>query len=121
VEHPLLVADFVKTLWLVRCEMGADRWSICPKCKRVANESRDKAIRKAKASYGKVTEEVYREAIEAAGKPVCLKETFREDYQQGMDDDGTYSVSYSGRCLHCGFSHEYTFSQDVLKSEKQTR
>lgn len=95
--------------------MSADRWAICPKCKKVANEARDKAIRKAKATYGKVPEETYQAAIEEAGEPVVLKETFREDYQQGMDDDGTYSVSYAGRCNSCGFSHRYTFSQDVLK------
>jgi hypothetical protein len=95
--------------------MGADRWAICPKCKRSENKKRDAAIRKAISSYGKVTEDRYRAAIEAAETPVRLDETFREDYEQGMDDDGTYSVSYRGLCTHCGFSHEYTFSQSVIQ------
>ncbi len=97
--------------------MSADRWAICPKCKRTENEKRDAAIRKAKASYGKVPEEKYRAAIEEAGTPIDLQETFREDYEQGMDDDGTYSVSYSGRCTRCGFSHKYTHSEDVSLSK----
>lgn len=97
--------------------MGADRWAICPKCKRTVNEKRDAEIRKAKASYGKVPEETYRAAIEKAGRPIDLQETFREDYEQGMDDDGTYIVNYSGECTHCGFSHKYTHSEDVLQSK----
>lgn len=97
--------------------MSADRWAICPKCKKTLNEKRDSAIRKAKASYGKVPEEDYRAAMDAAGKPVSLEETFREDYEQGMDEDGTYSVSYGGYCKRCGFTHKYTFSQDVPLSK----
>ena len=97
--------------------MGADRWAICPKCKRTANEKRDAEIRKARASYGKVSEEKYRTAMESAGSSLHFDETFREDYEQGTDDDGTYSISYSGLCTRCGFSHRYEFSQDVLESK----
>ena len=85
--------------------MSADNWMKCPKCLQKNTEDRENAIKNAKAKYGKIPEDEYREAIMQSEKPVVLKDSFREDYEQGMDCDGEYSVSYSGRCIVCGFCH----------------
>lgn len=94
--------------------MSADRWAICPKCKQTEEQKRDAAIKKAKAKYGKVPEEQYRQEIKKAEATIHLQSSFREDFEQGMDEDGTYSLTYNGECSKCGFTHTYEFSQNVL-------
>lgn len=94
--------------------MSANNWMECPKCKQEAETTQADVIEKVRAQYGKLPEQEYRHAMIKAGESVKLQKTFREDYEQGMDEEGEYSVSYSGHCGKCGFSHEYTFSQQVL-------
>lgn len=95
--------------------MGADNWMECPKCRKAAEDVRRKKIEQAKAMYGKVGEEEYRSAISAAERVVVLDDTFREDFEQGMQDDGEYFVSYCGRCTRCNFEFKYKHSEQALK------
>ena len=98
--------------------MSADNWMGCPKCKSDAIKKRNERIEKAKKKYGKISEEEYRQEITAAESPVNLSETLREDYEQGMKENGEYFVSYSGYCSSCGFEFTYSHKQNALVSEK---
>lgn len=97
--------------------MSANRWSICPKC-RITNELTREGLRQmVAAQYGKIDPEEWIKARDAADKPVELEETFREDFQQGMTEDGEYIVSYSGRCIACSFAHKFSHNEQVFKVE----
>jgi len=93
--------------------MSADNWMVCPKCNTAASKKRESKIQKAKSSYGKVSEDAYRNLIADAEKPSNLEETFREDYELGMKGDGSFFVSYSGYCTTCGFEHTFKHEQQV--------
>ena len=90
--------------------MGADNWATCPKCLKAAQDRKDKEIKKADDSYGKIPADAYLKLREAAAVPVLIDQTFREDYEIGIDKEGGFYVSYSGSCAKCGlkYSHKYT-------------
>ena len=77
--------------------MSADNWAVCPKCKIRIDKERDELIQKVSSAYVEYPREL------------------REDYEQGIDEDGEYGVNYRGRCKHegCGFVFKYDFSVEV--------
>lgn len=96
--------------------MSADNWTQCPKCLQSHDHRTAKARKVVANSYGKVSAECFMEmqaALDAENeKP--KEPTMREDYEQGTDDAGVYTVSYSCSCNECGFSWRYKHSQSVL-------
>ena len=38
--------------------------------------------------------------------------SFREDYEIGIWN-GTFNISYSGKCVDCGFEHRFTHSENL--------
>ncbi len=95
--------------------MSASNWMICPAC-RIRNELTREGIRQmVAAQYGKMDPGEWIKARDAADKPVELEETFREDYEQGMTDQGEYFVRYSGQCTTCSFGHKFKHDEQVLK------
>lgn len=93
--------------------MSADRWAICPKCKRDAEKQRDDKKLKAGKSYGKVTPGEYLAALAESEKPTELGETFREDYWLGVNEDGFFSIDYSGSCGTCGLDHKFKYEKQL--------
>lgn len=94
--------------------MSADNWTTCPKCRAESNRIRDEKIREASKSYGKVTPEVFVEIMREAEKPVkVVNDSLREDYCQGIDSDGQYSVTYRACCDVCGFEFRHEYSEKV--------
>lgn len=94
--------------------MSASDWDVCPKCRRDAASKYVAASAKARASYAKVTLEEYHSLLAAAQEMMpprreATELTLREDYQLGVDSEGTFTVSYKCSCQHCGF--EYSFKQ----------
>lgn len=94
--------------------MSADNWRRCPKCLKLAEKAREGAIAIAKSRYGAIPEAEYRKLIQNAESPLSLDETLREDYCQGTEEDGTYSVEYYAGCKTCGFEFTYKHSQQTL-------
>jgi hypothetical protein len=83
--------------------MGAERWSICPKCLAAEVERVEAEERRVAALYGTVPLEEY-EAERDKLEPVVGESfaTFREDWEFTRPDSGTISVSYGGGCRTCG-------------------
>jgi len=72
--------------------MSANNWAICPKCKK--------------------------ERVE--WKSEIDKNSFREDYEIGLSEDGYFSVSYGGRCDRCGFSFQYNYEKKAaIENERR--
>lgn len=97
--------------------MSADNWTDCPKCRAKAFGSLSNREQKHSESYGKIDAKKWVEnqrGIEAewdelnSGKHF---QTFRENYQIGVDCDGTFSVTYRGLCTKCGA--EYKFENEI--------
>lgn len=90
--------------------MSADRWSVCPRCVKVAEAKREAAFKKAKEAYGKVDADKYLEMLRKAEgietDPRRMTRSLREDYGQGLSG-GVYQVSYRCYCNECGWSWEY--------------
>lgn len=90
--------------------MSADNWALCPRC----NKDQINKLKEMKAnlekSYGKVDLVEYKNMQQDYynTKKEQLEYTLREDYEQGMIEEGIYYVSYCCRCTVCGF--EFTFS-----------
>jgi predicted HNH restriction endonuclease len=93
--------------------MSADNWRKCPKCLKVAKESREKATQRAQAKYGKISESEYRKLIAKAESPIELNETMRENYCQRIDEDGEFQSSYYCYCERCGFEFQHKYGQAV--------
>ncbi len=95
--------------------MSADNWMHCPKCLQKHQEDRDREIKAAKAKYGIVDADKYVDAMEKAEAiPEFPEEpTFRENYELGMESDGTFAVGYSGFCTKCAYSHTFDHTEDV--------
>jgi len=94
--------------------MSADRWAICPNCKRMAEKKRENAKAKLDVSYGKVSAEKYLELVALANEEIELDTNLREDYEQGTDEDGEYYVSYSCQCNECDFSWQYKHKETII-------
>ena len=101
--------------------MGADNWAVCPRCLRNAENAKRALEAKAQAAYGKVPVEEFEKLREAAAVPINVEKlrTFREDYELGMEEDGTFEVSYHGSCSRrhpeqgCGYEHRFRHIEEV--------
>lgn len=95
--------------------MSADNWTKCPKCLAKSRKSLQAAKKKHMDSYGKIDPDDWirrlaklnadEKEVERSDEP-----SFREDYQLGVQEDGSFYVSYSGSCRACNavfeFKHE---------------
>lgn len=100
--------------------MSADNWDMCPQCKVNAEVKQSQLLVEAGKAYGTVSPEEYIGLAKVAALPIQLEDTLREDYWQGMNEDGRYSCSYRCSCSICGFSYEYKFTEQVkLKGATQ--
>lgn len=89
--------------------MSADRWSICPKCKR----QRDDAVSK----YGKVSEKEYLALLTEQQQAKTFYD-LREDWDIGVAVDGVFEVSYACSCSKCGFKFDYKHAQMVVNPKE---
>jgi len=74
--------------------MSAYSWRICPRCKIKNDEANAKKL-------------------SGVEKPNELKETLREDYEIGIDEDGLFYVNYGGRCDECGLVYKFNHEEEV--------
>lgn len=100
--------------------MSANNWTTCPKCKDRAATKQAQAAMDAAEAYGKVTiaqyEHLKLQIVEAAKFD---RETMREDYELGVDQNGRFYVDYSCSCQTCDFEFSYRHEQQLpLKAEK---
>ena len=88
--------------------MGADNWAQCPRCVKRAKKDAERAVVDAEKSYGKVpvTEYLRLKTVADAG-PDEVARHFREDYEQGVDEDGKLYVIYRGWCQDCGYGVDF--------------
>ena len=88
--------------------MSANNWRVCPKCLVAKNEEKDKLVKVAEDAYGEVPkEEFFRLRREADEFIVPDCETFREDFNIGIDCCGELYISYYGECEKCGFEKKF--------------
>lgn len=93
--------------------MGGDNWAICPQCKKNVETAKREAQVAAGEAYGKVDIHEYLEMLRAAEKPIAITQTFREDYEIGINNDGTFSINYGGACEKCDFGHTFKHSEPL--------
>ena len=93
--------------------MSADRWAICPKCRKKAVGEKESLIKKAEDGYGQLSQKDYETIVFDSRTPINLTETLREDYEIYMEDDGLFSVEYSASCDTCGFKYNFNHSEQV--------
>jgi hypothetical protein len=96
--------------------MSADNWARCPKCQDKHDKEWALKVKKVESLYGKVSAEEFIKARETIREKPKLEETFREDYEIGLDKDGTFSVGYVGGCTYkgCGFKVSYSYKKEVF-------
>jgi len=90
--------------------MSADNWAICPKCKERLIEENRKEVARVSDAYGKVSEEEYarmKADLESTDPLNGIKHTLREDYEIGVESDGTFCVDFRASCSECDFSFSY--------------
>lgn len=99
--------------------MSASNWTRCPICKVRDAEKAAKMYAEATASYGKASPEEYIQSLKRAQEFAAEnpEEMLREDYEQGIDEDGEYSVSYRAGCDVCGFTFSYKHSEQAASLE----
>jgi hypothetical protein len=93
--------------------MSADNYCICPRCKRDAATAKREAKSRAAAAYGKVSQTEYAALLAMAAQEDTIDESLREDWDLGMEENGSLYVSYSCSCNTCGFAHEFKHEKTV--------
>lgn len=103
--------------------MSASSYAACPRCLRRAKEARAADLAAAAASYGKVDEATYLEAVNSV--PDVNRAdyfTFAEYHEVYGADLGTVKVSYGGSCEKCGltleFAHEHAIPGALSDDEE---
>ena len=100
--------------------MSADNWCICPVCKQKTDKANEDRLLLAAEQYGKIPAKQYIAVAKAAAIPKTIEETFREDFDIGIDDEGTFSVSYRGACQDCNAEFTYRFENTSAIVEEPT-
>jgi len=110
--------------------MSADRWSICPKCLKIADERKAKLLKIAEEklkiaeeNYGKIPADEYEKQLIAARTDISSIEdkidisiegkTLREDFGFELKPSGLFSGGYFAACAKCGFKHKYSYSKQL--------
>jgi hypothetical protein len=95
--------------------MGADNWGVCPKCMAKALQDKETLKFKIDKSYGKISSQAYIELIAKWNEPIDLKNTLREDYELGVEEDGSFHIDYSCSCTCtvCNFKHLFNYNQQL--------
>lgn len=99
--------------------MSADRWSECPRCKYLYDESVKEKINEIKSLYGKIPEEEYLQKYRDA-KISLLKEfdtSMRQDYEFYGAENGVLNIRFSASCNECGFSWSYKHEEKIPFNE----
>ena len=96
--------------------MGADNWTVCPRCLSIEVAKMGKAIEKVNQSYGKVAPEKFLEMMQTINQPIKQEATLREDYELGISRGGFFKISYSACCGICDFRYSYEREEPVLQS-----
>jgi hypothetical protein len=90
-------------------QMSADNWTVCPKCYASALTKKAKLDNDVQKNYGKTSIANFlilkKEAEEF--DPERIDPTMREDYELGVNRDGTFYVIYSCSCNQCSFNFSY--------------
>jgi len=95
--------------------MSPRNWSGCPRCKSASIRDRELAIKAARGLYGKISAEMYDEAIRKALKMSdMVAMTLREDYQVGIGSDGVFRATYRAECSRCGFEFEEQMEKNAI-------
>jgi hypothetical protein len=90
--------------------MGADKYSICPRCVLAADKRKAKALDAAGEAYGKIPADEWHEMIREASATPTPKETVAQYIEATLSDDGYFSVSFSAGCRACGYKFEFKHS-----------
>ncbi len=98
--------------------MSADNWADCPRCRDRAERAKQKQRDELKTLYGKIPSGEYLVAVRKADEPPEWEQhTFREDYEQGITEDGDYFVRYQGQCKICMLAHSFEHETPVYQDE----
>lgn len=102
--------------------MGANNWICCPRCKARRDLEIEQAKTEALAAYGMVPPEEYEaKMVDARAMKPLAAETFREDYQIGLDEMAggpVFAIKYKGACTVCNFGHYFVHRQPVPIQEE---
>lgn len=95
--------------------MSANNWRVCPRCKRQNDEERAKEQAEVEGQYGKVPAAEYTRLLEKSKKrspTIC--ENLREDWEIGIDQDGTFFVIYHCSCDVCDLNFTFRHKEGIL-------
>jgi len=98
--------------------MSAENWRMCPVCRNKAIQEWEDRVADAQSKYGVIESneflELWASVQDSKPKYGCeVDETLREDYEIGVEDD-RFFVSYSSRCMTCGFEHKFKHDERVV-------
>lgn len=87
--------------------MSADNWMVCPRCKAEDAAARQRHEHLIGEKYGQISQMQYAKLCQDLKDWPKVPDEMREDWELGMDEDGTFYVSYRCECQACGFAHYF--------------
>ena len=95
--------------------MSADNWAICPRCHEKYVRMLEESGEAVGENYGKILPEEYIRLLAENDRLQSQEEprTLREDYGQGINEDGWYFLNYSGECYACNWRYTKKISERV--------
>jgi len=96
--------------------MSADGWAKCPRCMAHAEARRDLRLEALREAYGKVDIAEYQRLQGEARELEEMGDTLREDFVQGVQENGMYGCDYHAQCQACDW--EFSFRHEAKAFEK---
>lgn len=95
--------------------MGADNYTICPKCKLQHEEEIKNKHAELYTGRDKMTLDEFRVAFDSIVElqRKDLENSFREDYEIGVFDGELFEINYRGSCNICKFKFDYKYNQPI--------
>ena len=104
--------------------MSARNWAICPKCwtdttdLKLQPESKQAEMEANIAAfterYGEQRGQEYRRLMLSTLEPLEPENTMREDWELGIDAEGTFYLKYTASCTKCGWKYEKRIQEKVV-------
>ena len=89
--------------------MSVSNWALCPNCKKIAYEKEVALKAKVANAYGKVPADEYLRMREESAVTLPIEKTLREDWDLGIQIDGSFDCNYHGQCEVCRLDYKFAY------------
>ena len=93
--------------------MSADNWTVCPKCRKEAQDRTDRLIEMVNSSYGNLPQGEYDNLIVVLANRPAVGIYLAEYYELYIDSNNVFHAIYTAGCEKCGYSFSFNHEEPL--------